>query len=61
MPLPLAEKAQPFHPAFACDDDALAPWTWTRDFEPSDSASDQERAQWRLALAERPLQEAEQA
>jgi hypothetical protein len=59
MPLPLAEKAQPFHPAFACDDDALA--LWTLDFEPSDSASDQERAQWRLALAERPLQEAEQA
>jgi hypothetical protein len=57
--LPPAEKVLPFHSAFARDD--TAPVAPTLDVGPSDDASDQERAQWRVALAERRLRDAEQA
>lgn len=58
-PLPPAEKVLPFRSAFARDD--TAPNAPTLDVEPSDEASDQERAQWRVTLAERRLRKAEQA
>lgn len=62
LALPPAEKILPFRSALAppdgSDDVASA---LALDVEPPESASDQERVQWRASLAERRLREAEQA
>lgn len=60
--LPPAEKILPFRSALEHTeeaDDGIP--NQMLDAEPPDNASDQERARWRVALAERRLSEAEQA
>jgi hypothetical protein len=67
-PLPPAERVLPFRSAFARSREETKGKTEEEtdsapalDVAPADNASDQERARWRLALAERRLREAEQA
>jgi hypothetical protein len=58
LALPPAEKVLPFRSAFARPDDAAL--ALTLDAEPPGTATHQELAHWRVALAKRRLQEAEQ-